>query len=146
MICNQTFSSHQENPSVICKIANRKLDAIREVKFDTKVIQIGWRWHRMGQIWDLLSSHKISFQYTLALRAKMYWKLILKSLIFAQFSANMTHFGARSDIPVCNISEAIEIHMNSNRSTWDLIWCVSTKWYLNVIWTEPGDVRCASLS
>ena len=45
-----------------------------------------------------LGLFKISFQYILAPRAKMYWKLILKSPRFVPFGVNLIQFRGNSDI------------------------------------------------
>ena len=50
--------------------------------------------------WDKSVTFKISLLYVLAHRAKMYWKLILKSSWFILLGINMTQFGTNSDIDV----------------------------------------------
>ena len=66
------------------------LDSIRDIRF-------GLQWTRLFPNETNLGFFKISFQYILAHRAKMYWKMILKSLRCILFGANLAHFEAESN-------------------------------------------------
>ena len=53
-------------------------------------------WVRLSPNGTNLWLFKNSFQYNLARRAKLYWKLILKSQRFVPFGANLYRFGVDS--------------------------------------------------
>ena len=76
------------------KYATPELADLRAVRVSPKLAQIG------SNLWLF----KFSFQYILARRAKMYWKLILKSPRFVGFDANL----AKSAIPAQECNPAMQ--------------------------------------
>ena len=58
---------------------------------------IGQKYVRLAPNGTNMTLFKIIFQYILARRAKMYWKLILKSQIFVPFGTNLTQIRVNSD-------------------------------------------------
>ena len=70
------------------------------IKAPDRVATFAPKWIKLAPNMTNPGFFKIRFQYILAHRAKMYWNLILKSLIFVQFGAKLTYLGPKSGFPV----------------------------------------------